>query len=70
MRSPGPGLRYAPRYPGNELPAPVVPPAVPPAAGPAPAPPIITGSRGDNAALTSLLAALAARGLVIDETTP
>lgn len=31
--------------------------------------PTVTGSRGANAALTSLLVALAAQGLVIDATT-
>ena len=34
------------------------------------APPVVTGSRGGNAALASLLTALAAQGYVKDETTP
>ena len=34
------------------------------------APPAITGSRGGNAALTSLLAQLAQAGVVTDNTTP
>ena len=32
-------------------------------------PPIVTGSKGGNAALTSLMAALVSLGLVIDQTT-
>lgn len=34
------------------------------------APPTVTGSRGGNVALTNLLAALNAAGVVIDNTTP
>lgn len=33
-------------------------------------PPVITGSRGGNAALTSLLSALNAAGVIQDNTTP
>jgi hypothetical protein len=33
------------------------------------APPTVTGSRGGNAALQSLLAALASLGLIVDKTT-
>jgi len=36
----------------------------------APTPPSVTGSRAGNAALASLLTALATQGLVIDNTTP
>ena len=35
----------------------------------APPPPVITGSRSSGAALTNLLAALSAMGLIVDETT-